>query len=197
MPLRIGNSATKAGSFVFLRGVAAASRSPLDCHIRISRCFDMPQDDLDDVFIHEMIHLYIWINGIEDTGPHGIRFREMMERINSTGGRHLTVKYELSPDVRESDMRQRHHYICITTFSDGTRGLTLCARTRIFEIYRKFQMWPGLLRMEWYWSADPWWNRFRNSLTAKAYRFVEDEIVPHLAQATPCECDGRIFRPRR
>lgn len=44
---------------------------------------------LEDRIIHEMIHLYISQMGINDTGVHGLVFRNMVERINRDYGRNV------------------------------------------------------------------------------------------------------------
>lgn len=43
----------------------------------------------EDRIIHEMIHLYISQMGINDTGVHGLVFRNMVERINRDYGRNV------------------------------------------------------------------------------------------------------------
>ena len=64
--IRISDSLGKLGSFEYpvgrVRGVyRPTTERPLDrCCIRISSRLDMPENQLEDVLIHEMIHCKIW-----------------------------------------------------------------------------------------------------------------------------------------
>jgi len=59
--------------------------------IVISICRDLPEREVDDTLIHEMIHYYIHHKGLKDTSPHGKIFKKMMMDINIRWGRNLTI----------------------------------------------------------------------------------------------------------
>lgn len=195
--IRVNNSRSSLGGFRFLKGVMPKHRKVEQCLISITDRLDLPQSELDDILIHEMIHYYIWINGIEDSSTHGRVFRQMMADINARHRRNIKISTRLTKEVAATDQKLKHHYICLLTLTDGRRAVTLCARSRIFDIYRGLKEWDIVQKMEWYWSSDPWWNRYRRSLKAKAYSIDMAEAAPHLLAATPCECDDKIFRPKK
>lgn len=60
--------------------------------LRISTLFDLPERELEDVVIHEMIHYYIAMNRIKDTSTHGKVFKAMMRQINAEFGRDIKVR---------------------------------------------------------------------------------------------------------
>ena len=66
-----------------------------DFCIRINTCYDLPENELEDVIIHEMIHYYIIRNRIHDTSAHGKVFRRIMKTINSKYGRNISVSYRV------------------------------------------------------------------------------------------------------
>ncbi len=45
---------------------------------------DLTQQEIDDTLVHEMIHQYIYQNGIKDSNTHGNVFKEFMRRINES-----------------------------------------------------------------------------------------------------------------
>jgi len=59
--------------------------------MRISTYYNLCENELEDVIIHEMIHYYIALNGLKDSSAHGKIFRKMMSDINARFGRHITV----------------------------------------------------------------------------------------------------------
>lgn len=72
LPMRLSNSRSAFGLFVHPRRYpASAPRGVGECHMRISTRFDLPERDVEDTIIHEMIHYYIWYRRITDTSAHG------------------------------------------------------------------------------------------------------------------------------
>lgn len=195
--MRMSDSLSSLGTFVHprvRRGVAARRAS--DCHMRISRRLDMPEEDIDDIVVHEMIHYYIWWKGIADTSVHGKVFRQMADGINRRHGLHITVRRDVR-DSLETDTREKHHYICVTEWDTGQRCITVCARTCIFEIHEAFSRSSRVRRLAWYWSSHPWFNRFGCVRTPKGFALSEEDFNRYVASATPCECDGQRFGPAR
>lgn len=191
-PLRISDAGRAMGMFVS-SGPRVAGR-PLAgaCRLEISNRHDLAPAELEDIIIHEMIHYYIWYNGLRDTSPHGRLFRGMMNAINTRHVRHITVRHALSAESRASDCKRKNHYILYTRWRDGREGFTRMARTRIFEMWRVFSSLSDVVEMRWYYTTDPFFNRFPGFTTPK-YMALTDEIRRHLAGCVECECDGTRF----
>jgi len=49
---------------------------------RISTVIDLPEREVEDTILHEMIHYYILSNQMQDTSAHGEIFMRMMKDIN-------------------------------------------------------------------------------------------------------------------
>ena len=162
-----------------------------DFILRISMCFDLSEAEVEDTILHEMIHLYIYSNNIKDTSAHGVVFRKMLSELNECHGRHITISHRSSEAIKATDVRVKPHIVCITTLSSGERCVTVCARTRIFDIFRMLKLSPNIKEMQWFYSTNPYFDRFPNSLTAKLYRVSTQELDENIAHAVPLVCDGK------
>lgn len=84
------------------------SNNTCEYSIFISKYFSMPEKELENVLLHEMIHISeyyfhpeIFKNAHKSHKPHGEYFMSELERINSFG-HHITVKSE-SKEVKVSE----------------------------------------------------------------------------------------------
>lgn len=196
LPLRLTDSLSHLGAFVHPTvWPDDRPRGAGECHLRISRRLDRSQEELVDTIVHEMIHYYIWYNRISDTAPHGTVFRTMMNSLNKSHGLNMTVRKRMEAAELDTDTRQRPHLICITHWADGRRLITVCAQKKLFEIHDAFAACDRVLSMEWWWSADPWFNRFGSARTAKAMLIDPADYDTHVRTAVPCSCDGHRFVP--
>lgn len=62
-----------------------------DFRMKINSRIGLPENLVEDVIIHEMIHYFILLNGLHDTALHGEIFMAIMRSINGHFGRHITV----------------------------------------------------------------------------------------------------------
>lgn len=63
----------------------------------------------------------------------------------------ITVRYHVDPKqnlVRDGSARCRKHYLCVSTFSNGNKGITVCASTKIFELYRLLPKYYRISKMD-------------------------------------------------
>ena len=179
-----------------LFGLVTANR---DFRMKISTSFDLPREELEDVVLHEMIHYYIAWKGIRDSSVHGDVFRNIMKQLNARYGRHITVRHKAKDGQlpEKISTKASRHYICVTTFRDGVRCVTVAASTKIFELHRFFSRCPDIVRLQWYGSLDPFFDRYPRSRTPKAYKIKPDELELHLKDAVAYDCDGHTLTPTR
>ena len=173
---------TRAGSFLgkmeykSRRDFFGIITSHYDFRMKISTGFDLPQDELEDVVIHEMIHYYIAFRNIRDTSAHGEAFRRMMDIINRKYGRHIRVRHQ---GASACGAGERENAVCVSTFADGKKGVTVCSYAKISELYRLLPKYYRIEKMEWYRSRDTFFNRFPRARTPKIYRITEEELSGH------------------
>lgn len=164
--------------------------------ILISTRYDLPQEQIEDTIIHEMIHLYIAYNNLKDTSTHGDRFKYHMNIINHKYNRNVTVSNR-DMSINDTDQSRRPHYVCETHWSDGSWFITCCARTRIFDINRECRIQSNCMAIRWWFTPDPFFNRFPNCKKLKLYRINHDDYAAHITTAIECECSENRFQPKK
>ncbi len=201
VPMRISRSARTLGALKYRVIRKGKEKQISDFSIWISGVFDLPEREIEDTVIHEMIHLYVFSNNLNDTSSHGKVFRTMMAAINQRHGRSITVSHRSSPEnptvyARSSSVKS--HYIILTTFLNGEKAVTLCAATKIFEFHRNLAVLKGrdIKTWEWYYSRDPYFNKFPRSRTLKFYK-LDPATTERISEAHLCVCDGRTIRLSR
>jgi len=159
--------------------------------MKISTAFDLPENELEDVIIHEMIHYYIASCNIKDTSAHGTVFRSMMNGINAEYGRNITVRHHSKAgELTQPKTKIRDNLLCVTQLCDDNWGITSCAMSRVLEIDKKLPKYYHLKSKEWYSSVDPFFNRYPRSITPKIYKITRTELDEHLSDAVKLELDS-------
>lgn len=164
-----------------------------DFRIRVNIRFVWETEaQLEDVLIHEMIHLYILYNRLPDNGPHGQIFVRMMNDINERYGRHICVRHKASSEesAQMRNTRRAWHVIAVVTFTDGKVGIKVLPRIveRITNYYHCVMSASEVSDIRLYMSDDIFWNRYPNSSALKVYYLDSTEIEQHLHGAEKLKC---------
>lgn len=154
-----------------------------DFILRISICFDLPEAEVEDTLIHEMIHYFIAWKGLQDNSTHGRLFRAMMQEINAHYGRHLSISHKSSPADLARDTRVREHELIVSELADGRSAVTVCARSYGAALRRAISRAPAVRSLRCYRSRDPWFNRFPRCRTPKVFPVDPAELQTHLSDA--------------
>lgn len=192
---------TAAGSFVGQYKVKRVGRHSLseERHLTLSDRYDLPETQLEDIVIHEMIHYYIHHSKLCDTSSHGQIFRKMMHDINMRFRRHITVSHRCTKEEYESDTAKVHSIICLCTMTDGRKLICKASQSKIFELHKAFQEWNKVAKEEWYWVYSSYFNRYRRVLTPKLFE-VDTEGLNLIESSTrlefAVESDGRLILRR-
>ncbi len=169
---------------------------PYEMKLQISTVYDMEEEIVKDTILHEMIHYYITYYRVKDTSPHGEVFLKIMNAINTKHGRHITVKIDKGKEVEATDQERKNHFICVCEY-----GLDLvfvqCARTKILQIHSELSSDFKISKMTWYFTNNPFFNKFPNSSKARLLKINRMELIDNLKGATELECDGRTLRQKR
>lgn len=166
-----------------------------DFKMRINTRVDLPEEVVEDVIIHEMIHYFIGYNGLQDTGPHGVLFKAMMATINAAYGRHIAVSHRSSTEEEKEQFvseRRTWHVIAWMRFRDGSHGVKVLPRImpRIIDYHKAVGGDRRIVSIELYLHDDPWFNRFPTSAALKVHAVDGVQMEQHLAGARRLEIRG-------
>lgn len=200
LPVTLSNARTFLGQCAYRKKRLANGRiQRFDFKLRISIRFDLPEKEIEDTIIHEMIHYYIGVNNLEDKSSHGPLFRSIMNTINEKYGRNLTISRKSSKEECEQmyDTTKRWHVIAVVSFADGKTGVKVLPRIvqRIVNYYHCVCMNPIVSDVHLYMSNDTFFNRYPNSSALRVTYIDREEVMSHLHDAERLLCDGhRIIR---
>ena len=185
IPIKLSRARTFVGRLIYrpVRDWRGRVVRREDFVLRISTYFDLPEAEIEDTLIHEMIHYWIAWRGIKDTSSHGKEFRRIMKEINALHGRHLTISHKSTPEEQDRDTRVRDHYFCVSQLADGRTALTVAAQPCIARIRRAFRWSPTVRSQTWYHSRDPWFNRYPHCRSPKIFPVDPAVLQPHLDAA--------------
>ena len=160
-----------------------------DFRIRISRRFDLPQEEIDDTIIHEMIHYWIGLFSPADMPGHSPLFRKMMKEINQRFDRNIRVSHRLNAEQLEQtiDNRPKKHVVARVMLKDGRIGIKVipCMERHIRRYQRGMMASGKVSSIEFFQTTDPFFNRFPSSSAFTVYFLDPDVIAEHL-----CKEDG-------
>ncbi len=159
-----------------------------DFRIFISTRLDLPEQEVQDTLIHEMIHYYIGLKGIRDTSAHGRVFRQLMNDINSRYDRHISISHKSNPLQREeaADKSPKFHAVAFVELKDGRFGIRVLPRIvqRILEYDWGLRHSGQVRSIVYYLTVDPYFNRFPSSAALKVFFVPSEEAHAHLGGAS-------------
>lgn len=165
-----------------------------DFRLRINTRIDLPQEVIEDVIIHEMIHYFILYNGLKDSSAHGTIFMAIMKSINSNYGRHLSVKFRGTSEQHEQfiDKRARWHVIAAVRFRSGRMGIKVLPRVipKVIDYYNHVSHAAEVLDVKLYLHNDPFFNRYPTSAAYRAHDIDTATLAEHLLGAHHLSVDG-------
>lgn len=169
------------------RRLEDGSVEPYDFRLSINTRIDLPEEEIQDTIIHEMIHYFIGFNRLEDSSSHGPVFQHLMNTINQKYGRHITISHKGTKEESEQavDKRARWHVIAVVTFFGGRKGVKVLPRVldRIVAYNNGLSGAQGVESIEFFMSNDPFFNRFPNSAALNVYDLPREDLDAHLIGA--------------
>ena len=184
-PMTITNAKTYFGVCAFRKHRKWNGRLEYsDFKIRISRRFDLLQEEIDDTIIHEMIHYWIGLFSPADMPGHSPLFRKMMKEINQRFDRNIRVSHRLSAEQLEQtiDNRPKKHVVARVMLKDGRIGIKVIpCMERHIRRYQRGMMASGKVgSIEFFQTTDPFFNRFPSSSAFTVYFPDPDVLAEHL-----------------
>lgn len=160
----------------------------------ISTKVDLPESEVEDTIIHEMIHYWILSNQMQDTGPHGDLFLGKMKEINVKYNRNLSVAHKATKEEVDNDKEIRQHLICIVRMKTNQYGILIASKSRLFQLWDEMPKFPKAAECNWYVSTDPFFNRFPRSTSVKLYPITREELEAHNSDFKPLVRTGNNIR---
>jgi len=172
----ITHARTILGQFVCRRrrGWGLIAGKPCDCAIKVSGYFDMPEKEYQNVLLHEMIHYYIAYHRINDTSPHGEKFREIMARLNQEGGWNIGIRgHAKQYGLANKSVAQRPRVVVAMTTNDGKHFLSVVQRSAVSNIEAMICQISAIASHEWFVTTDSYFSNFPQVRTLRAKRMAE------------------------
>lgn len=131
VPLKWSNTKTRSGAMVGQRTVRGTGRHKVVVeehikHIEISKFYNKTLDQIRGILAHEMIHLYIFQQKIEDDGHHGHQFMRLLKEINGKGIINVPLKDDAADDI-PTDTTDLKKPVVVFESNDLTRNAHLIA----------------------------------------------------------------------
>ena len=196
IPIVLSDAKTFLGKCVYKKRLGKDGKAEYyDFKLRINTRIDLPENEVEDTLIHEMIHYFIGYKRLEDASSHGPLFMHIMNTINEKYGRNITVTFKGTSEQQEQlvDKKQRYHVVALVKFHDGKTGIKVLPRVvqSILRYYNTISSAREIESVKLFMSNDIFFNRFPNSAALKVHFVNEEEVLGHLAGAEVLLCDGK------
>lgn len=157
-----------------------------DFVLQISRNFDLTELQLDSVIAHEMIHLFIMIHGLTDSGSHGEIFRAMMNSINREHRLNIEIKSGESATPR-TDEPVRFRVVARMKLTNGQTALKVLPRVvpTIRKYVNSVKLSSQIKSIELFLSPNPFFARYPSSGAMKIYCIDAKILDSALSDAQP------------
>lgn len=198
LPFKLSNSRTMLGQVRFMR-----EKNPDDTWhyygfvFAISNLLDLPEKEIEDTILHEMIHYYILSNQMQDTSPHGEIFVRIMKDINRRFDRNISIVHRATKEEHDKDTQVRQHIICVCRMRGNQMGITIATKSSLFQLWDEIPKFPKVVECNWYITNDPYFNRYPRAKTLKIYSIPHDDLEEHMKGAQPLVKSGNSIRVKR
>ena len=167
--------------------------------LRFSTAFDLPQEELEDTILHEMIHFSLRVSDRRDATPHGPNFRAMMDTINARFNRHITISHKSDGSSSLSSRRLAWHIVGVVSCRDGRKGIKVLPRIeqRVLEWNRRVLTSSTVTSTKYYLALHELFQRYPNSTAMKVGIVDEAELNEALKDAIELEIVGNRLQKVR
>lgn len=176
-------------------------REHYDFELSFSTRLDLTQAEAEDTIIHEMIHYFIQYNGLPDSSAHGHIFRAMMQSINASHSRHITISHRSDGQEPLSDgsLKASWHIIAVVRFRDGKAGIKVLPRVaqRVIGYYNQVRSVREVHTVELLLSNNGFFDRYPVSVALRVHYLDPDILKQQLSGAQIIKVDGPRLIPTK
>lgn len=189
IPIVLGGATRVVGAFSCkVRRNFWGKKEYFDLKLRFSKKFDLPENELEDVIIHEMIHYYIHFKNLKDKSAHGPLFKNLMNQINKTFGRKISIRHRgtVKTNQQITDTKPRYRVIAVVTMKDGKTGIKVLPRIRekVHHYYKAVSTSPTVSNVELYITLNPFFGQYPCSSALRIHYIDHPTLQPQLQGAT-------------
>ena len=156
--LKWSRAKTRLGQMACKRKTSWGRTKYYDFTISISNYYKLTKEEIDDVLIHEMIHYSIAYTGLKDTSAHGIVFRGMMDKINRTFNRHITISVRTRNLQARSAQQPKDYLILALKMKDGKYFLSSVNPSAAGKLAISLARAREIAHYAWYQSQDEYFR---------------------------------------
>ena len=188
VPLKLSRAVRSLGSCTYKkRRKLFGGLEYYDFCIRVSTKFDLPENELEDILLHEMIHYEILVNQRRDTSAHGKLFRARMRELNERYGRHITVSHRLTPQQQTKlaavpeGKKPVERVVARVQLKDGRIGVKVLPDIpRRIRAYRRGLMLSGQVAViDLFRTTDPYFACFPKSSALNVFFPSDPDLDSH------------------
>ena len=156
--LKWSRAKTRLGQMACTRKMSWGRTKFYDFSISVSNYYKLTTEQIDDVLIHEMIHYSIAYTGLKDTSSHGIVFRGMMDKINRTFGRHITISVRTRNLQPRTTQQPKDYLILALEMKDGKYFLSSVNPSAAGKLAISLARTREIAHYAWYQSQDEYFH---------------------------------------
>lgn len=156
--LKWSRAKTRLGQMACKRKTSWGRTKYYDFTISVSNYYKLTKEEIDDVLIHEMIHYSIAYTGLKDTSAHGVVFRGMMDKINRSFGRHITISVRTRNLQARSAQQPKDYLILALKMKDGKYFLSSVNPSAAGKLAISLARAREIAHYAWYQSQDEYFR---------------------------------------
>ena len=156
--LKWSRTKTRLGQMACKRKTSWGRTKYYDFTISVSNYYKLTKEEIDDVLIHEMIHYSIAYTGLKDTSAHGVIFRGMMDKINRTFNRHITISVRTRNLQARSAQQPKDYLILALKMKDGKYFLSSVDPSAAGKLAISLARAREIAHYAWYQSQDEYFR---------------------------------------
>ena len=173
--LKWSRAKTRLGQMACKRKTSWGRIKYYDFTISISNYYKLTKEEIDDVLIHEMIHYSIAYTGLKDTSAHGIVFRGMMDKINRTFNRHITISVRTRNLQPRTTQQPKDYLILALETKDGKYFLSSVNPSTAGKLAISLARAREIAHYAWYQSQDEYFHSMPRVRSLRG-RQVSEEV---------------------
>mgnify|MGYP000007285828 CR=1 FL=1 len=156
--LKWSRAKTRLGQMACKRKMSWGRTKYYDFTISVSNYYKLTTEEIDDVLIHEMIHYSIAYTGLKDTSAHGVIFRGMMDKINRTFNRHITISVRTRNLQFRTTQQAKDYLILALETKDGKYFLSSVNPSAARKLAISLARMHEIVHYAWYQSQDEYFH---------------------------------------